>query len=392
MLCIAAIYTVCSRYIENSSILVLISLILLGLFTFYMYVGRVLNKIITTILFWMLINTLDMLVYFGLVKILNFSPKEWLATSYNQVFVSIVCKLILLLCLVIIKKLWDIKHGNFIMKMQDFIYLIFYPLLSILSVVVLAGMYDQSERVYDGVVLYCFVLFIVNLGMIWMVNTAAKNRKSEQDTKILAEQVKYSEQEIGFLTEAQRKLRAQAHDFKKHLNTLSVLLKANSVEEAKVYIEKVLDNTLMIAAVVDSGNSYCDAILNHYYTMMIRENINVNLEIDNLQHFNTISPNDLVIILGNTVDNAYEASIKNCNEREIHITIKFREGQFIYSISNLVDEPHEVDFSRTSKISQLEKHGYGLSNVISTLEKYSGIYDITFQNHIVTFIALISTN
>lgn len=99
-----------------------------------------------------------------------------------------------------------------------------------------------------------------------------------------------------------------------------------------------------------------------------------------------ISNADLCIIIANAVDNAVEACAADESpaEKEIRLNSVVRQGYLFFSITNPVCKPVTVKGKNsiaTSK-SDREHHGYGISNIVRTAEKYEGEVDITVQDSI----------
>ena len=86
-----------------------------------------------------------------------------------------------------------------------------------------------------------------------------------------------------------------------------------------------------------------------------------------------ISPVDLYVIIGNTVDNAVEACAQLPEtERKIHIILRQANHMLFYEISN------PFDSSGYKKPGQI--HGYGLKNVEKCVKNNHGNMEILREN------------
>ena len=93
-------------------------------------------------------------------------------------------------------------------------------------------------------------------------------------------------------------------------------------------------------------------------------------------------------ILGNLIDNAIEASMKE-NEPYIDITIKQEKSFFIIKIINKYSEKLPPNLATSKKDSKF--HGIGLNSVRHTVHKYTGSFDIVKRDNTVVATAMMLT-
>ena len=93
-------------------------------------------------------------------------------------------------------------------------------------------------------------------------------------------------------------------------------------------------------------------------------------------------------ILGNLIDNAIEASMKE-NEPYIDITIKQEKSFFIIKIINKYSEKLPPNLATSKKDSKF--HGIGLNSVRHTVHKYNGSFDIVKRDNTVVATAMMLT-
>lgn len=91
-----------------------------------------------------------------------------------------------------------------------------------------------------------------------------------------------------------------------------------------------------------------------------------------------INSTDLCIILSNALDNAIEAVRNIPGENTVHVRGNYQQGYFVLIIKN----PTVNTFSETNELPSTSKgdtvhHGFGLSNIKHTVEKYNGKMNIS---------------
>jgi len=127
-----------------------------------------------------------------------------------------------------------------------------------------------------------------------------------------------------------------------------------------------------VDTVVKTGNVMVDAILNSKLSMAQAKGISVNAKA-------TVSPElpvaqtDLCVILGNLLDNAMEACMKQAaqQERFIRVYIGRFKGQFYISVSNSVGGALKKQ-NGAYQTTKAGSHGFGLRRVDALIEKYGG--------------------
>ena len=92
---------------------------------------------------------------------------------------------------------------------------------------------------------------------------------------------------------------------------------------------------------------------------------------------------DLVIILANCLDNAIEAveKIGQLDLQKIKIVILSDETGILIMIENPVLEKLDLNRLETTK-NEKGKHGFGIKNIKSIVEKYEGNFQIEVENQL----------
>ena len=185
------------------------------------------------------------------------------------------------------------------------------------------------------------------------------------------------------------------HDFKNHLIALKKIIKDRDNEQASRYITELEDSISNTCNFVDAQNPVVSALLTYKKNVCQQNNIEFkyNLEYDDIQ----ISPIDLSIILGNILDNAIEACMKFENPKDR--IIKFGIGSCNNFITIICSNPYKVLVkNKTSNTNFLttkpdkKNHGFGLTNVEETVNKYNGNLKIDKNNNMFTISLCIKKN
>jgi len=189
-----------------------------------------------------------------------------------------------------------------------------------------------------------------------------------------------------FIVEQQAdSLRSQAHEYSNRLQTISGLIALNETDKALELIGKETDSQQeLITLLIESINSslLSGFIIGKYNRA---KELGLILEVDKLSEINeiptTVDRERLITILGNLLDNAFEASLKHAGKGSI-ITIALNDlgNDLIFEIADQgpgIPE-NEIDklFQKGTSTKETKEHGYGLWLVKEQLAQCGGYLTI----------------
>lgn len=163
-------------------------------------------------------------------------------------------------------------------------------------------------------------------------------------------------------------LRKIRHDIRQHLYSIQILLSNDKTEDAKKYISKLLETTIITHS-SRSGSLIIDSIIDQYQPMAMEHNINIILS-GQWPANTTISDYDLCTIFYNLFVNAIEECVKISGKKNISVTL----GNFGRYINISIKNPLSTSFQTIHQSSKLDKvnHGYGLKNVEQCVKENNG--------------------
>ncbi len=183
------------------------------------------------------------------------------------------------------------------------------------------------------------------------------NRK-KQSERILSEQ-KHS---LELRLESQQQIRKLKHDMKGHTVTLSGLLAAGKMEEAKAYL-KNMESEMEPILRPFCANLYLNSVFSHYFQKF--QELGTELRL-NIQVGEEELPNmELCQILSNGLENAWEASAKlPPEERDVSVQMKYRRDYLIIRIKNRCRDDLVVEKDIVPESDKKEAgHGFGLATI-----------------------------
>jgi len=168
-----------------------------------------------------------------------------------------------------------------------------------------------------------------------------------------------------------RQMRGWRHDYHSHIQTMLAL--TDKPEEIREYLLGLNQDLTTVDKVLKTGNVMLDAILNSKLSLIKSKGIRVNAKAvvpAQLQ----ISSIDLCIIIGNLLDNAMEACLKESNpdERFIRVYIAVMKKQLYICVTNSVSGPIYKDGPTYLSTKRVDGAGFGLMRVDRVAAKNGG--------------------
>ena len=168
-----------------------------------------------------------------------------------------------------------------------------------------------------------------------------------------------------------RTMRGWRHDYHNHIQAMLAL--TDSPEELRQYLWMLNDDLTTVDTVLKTGNVMVDAILNSKLSLIKTKNIAVNAKAVVPTELK-ISEIDLCVIIGNLLDNAMEACLRQDEgeERFIRVYIGTLKQQLYLCVTNSVGGEVKKVGSTYLSAKDSASHGYGLMRIDRLAEKYDG--------------------
>ena len=211
-------------------------------------------------------------------------------------------------------------------------------------------------------------------------------------TLINKEEINKVAKEITSIDQTVKNLRATVHEFKNKLHVILGLVKLEEYEEVKNYILKIQqaqeNNILKFSNIEDY---YVKGMLISKELMANERKINfIILEDSNLyEKHNYVSSEDLITIIGNLIENSFEACAISSKENKI-VELLLNENKESIRISvrdNGIEIPKNIkeDIFKQDVSSKGKGRGIGLALIKSRVELYNGNIDIIKEKNSKTF-------
>lgn len=309
-----------------------------------------------------------------------FAPEgvgAWLAAGeLHRIFLLVLNKLCLLSYMYAI-----LKGKRYIWKRDNRIFygtILLIPLLVIIMICLVIQLllqgYDSNGNVGIFVALLLGILVLLII-IIFLYIHAIKKHEKQKENELLLKMMEVQQNSFRKELESFDKLRKIEHDMKNYLLGIKYYIKKGELNTGLEYLDEVLKR------LSESGNQI--AALSNMETLwetMIAMKFSEARELGIVTRqdiqpgcYEVINPLDLCVILGNILDNAIEAEVRNREQKEINVVMREHHHMVLIKVSNWLDD-NQVEEARTliSRKENAMMHGLGLSNVMETVKRYEG--------------------
>ena len=214
----------------------------------------------------------------------------------------------------------------------------------------------------------CAACILTNMGICCLCAFIEQNTRAALEADVLRAQHSYYE-DLKAEHLQTRKLR---HDMKNHLSVIQSLLSQNKLQQADEYLRS------LSRKIAPDLHQFCrqetvNALLNSKYHTARSYDIDCRFLLD-LPEDTEFDPVDLCALIGNTLDNAIEASLRLAepSRREILLKGRCEKGWLSYYIENSAAKIPAFSDSQVPG----KKHGLGLQIVRSLVSRYNGTIQI----------------
>lgn len=278
---------------------------------------------------------------------------------------------ILLFILVLLSDIfWRRKEKN---PIEYNLLLLTTPVITLVTLLVLSSQ-EEDVIVYTTVTLGLLVLNIVNFLLINRIYSAIT---SMNRVAALEKQVDFQTEKYAQLSESYKQSRRIIHDIKKHYFVINEYAKDAGVRKISDYMDNAIKDIESTYIRYNTGNLVIDSMLTNYENIARQSGVDFSADL----HINNkrvpVKDYDLSIILGNILDNAIRAT---SDDKGMYICIEIVTGEDNHF--QIICENSVSQNATAHKIKPHEeiKHGYGLSNIRNTVEKYYGFMSCIKDN------------
>ena len=260
-------------------------------------------------------------------------------------------------------------------------------LLMIINTLLYAGRNERNDnwlRLTQGFTFVMVLSIFILLPLI--INYAVKNQQLKQLTDNYQQQIEAQAKHYAAVAQNNWEIRRFQHDAKNLQVGLSQLLEQGNAQEAQKMLQNYYelsqgskDDTLKF----DTGNGIVDALLAD--KQQTAQAINTTIVFEGAVPSGGITPTDLCVLFGNTLDNAIDACEKFPLDtpKTIEVVSKWLGGYLMVNIKNPVVKKVAIHKNTIPTTKEDEGvHGFGLYSLEQVVKKHNGALLLQCENNI----------
>ena len=231
----------------------------------------------------------------------------------------------------------------------------------------------ENHAMYD---IDAYAVFFISItGVLYSIfltlNLAIKNILSDRQNRELQSFMYMQKQQYDYQLQQSVAVRRFKHDLVNHIGVVRELINEKKTDEAKEYIDTIWNIQDVFDLKIHTGDSFLDIIVNYYLYLAVKENIEFAV-LGKLTEKMPLEMFDITTLMGNILQNAFEAAIK-ADVPRIRVELVEHKEEIFIVVSNSVAKTinTKTNFFMTLKKDK-QNHGFGLKNIIATVEKYHG--------------------
>ncbi len=175
------------------------------------------------------------------------------------------------------------------------------------------------------------------------------------------------------------------HDIKHILQSANLLLSSGETEQAKKVLHNVYENIIYTNQERYCRHSIINAVLCSKRELAKDYGIEYLVEVEPIINSGLLRPEDLIVVLGNLLDNAIEAASGMPSGGYIKVNIKMKnQGTFLFIgvENNYKKEPKRDGSLLLSSKRKKAAYGHGLKSISRIVKECNGIENISYGNKI----------
>lgn len=242
----------------------------------------------------------------------------------------------------------------------------------------LNNQFEKGEIDYQLCYVLVLVFAIINITIYTIYENSEKLYINNYHNIKLNESLKYRENYYQDIEKHQSEIRKIRHNLKNQLLAIDGELESNQIELVKSEIKEIIRDITRTEERDFTRNISVNAVLKAKYGEALEKEIHCTFMIHVPKKLK-LSGGDVGILLGNTLDNAIEASMQcERKNRKIWLDMSYFGNCLTISIKNTTEK------MENHKDNKNHEHGWGLISVEEIVKRYQGELTVLKKDGIFT--------
>lgn len=352
-----------------------LSIIIILLYSLLFLKGKIWEKLLISVIPALIHLPLSMVIINVMSSFAGNNRAETLPGGSLR-FYALVSILLLLfvICEIIIKIR---KKANSLNKFQQIIQLSCFFISFIISAMLWSYTRERSEASFLFASIFLLIMFL-NILLYILMNKMQSDNVTKEEFNLLKASLSSQEKMAVEVRERYTEMKTLRHDMKHYFTAAAQLISENRSQEAKEYIESVINEKINpTTAVINTGSAVVDAAINNKITACTNKGIEIKCMIDT--QFVGVNDMDISILLSNLLDNA----INGCDMSapKIELVIKNKKSFIYITVKNKINKSVlKGNPNLVTKKEDKSSHGFGIKSIKNIAKKYDGSVEFSENN------------
>lgn len=348
----------------------------------FMYTSSIKKKLLVDVLTYVFMAVTETLV----ITIMGYIDFPiWENNDFHSIFGIAIINILKYVVAMAISGFKNIKKGN-TLPMVYWVSFLVMPISSLFMLVVIFK--SEGPGVYQ-ITLSVIAVLIINFTVFFLFDRLAKSYQEKQEKDFMEQQNRYYENQLELINASLENSSILRHDMKNHLQAIFTDIQNGNINEAQQHISDIADTYNSDGKIIHTGYPAIDSIVNFKLQAAKKNGMKVNVSSALPQGLN-ISSFDSTVIFGNLIDNALQAVSLVSENKFIDLALYYSKGMMLIKVSNpFINEIRKSGDKVITTKPDKKNHGYGLTSVKKTVEKYDGTIDIIPDDNIFTVTAVL---
>ena len=240
---------------------------------------------------------------------------------------------------------------------------------------------DSMQTADLPIFVMLFVFILSNVGVYFFIHQIMKMQRKEYDYRLLEERMRFEQARTEDATAVWDNIRKVRHDLKNHFTILKAKLSEGRVDDCIAYIDRIYPKIESMGNLVHTDNPTLDYLIN----TKIPNDGSVKVIVSGYADvFNDIDDGDFASLIGNMLDNAFEAvsQIKSPIEKQVELHFLHKNQNRIIICRNTIEKSVLADNENLNSTKNGPNHGLGHIIIDTIATKYNGFVAYTEKDNL----------
>lgn len=322
----------------------------------------------------------------------NFSLSQVTTNVASMIFFLLCTKLIAFILFNIVKGI--LGRSNNRMSRKNLLLYSVVPIATLGIMISLAYLnidWDQIGFVHVLLIISSVLVLIGNILIFYVFDRYSQSTEKLRQQELTITKMEIEEKHYEQIERVNQEHAAFLHDIHHYLQAIGEMASENNDEEIVKTISELQIKIANTETSMFSHNKLLNAILNERKKAADEKDVSMRIIIEPEFTVDHIKNVDLIVIMGNLLDNAIEAASK-CTQGYVKVFL-FSQNSRYFSVIKIVNNyagklSIQDDNILTSKDDKL-MHGFGIKNVSDISAKYGGYLQNFHENGVFTSIVIL---